>query len=1130
MPHITVPPEGNLQTAKYIIIGEQPGRIESRMHRPFVGPAGRELDEDLQMVGIVRADCYLTNVIKNFDNPLDHYISYNPRQKSATATAAFYKCVENLYEELKDSSAIIVTVGNVALYALTGMWGITKWRGSRIASTLLPGRIVYATLHPATVLPPKNQYLNKTLIQFDFKKAKHEVDGNYIPTQRGILTEPSFQQTMEFLQECETAGLRGEIIHYDIEVMGMDVSQEEVSCISFAINRDIPTAISIPFFRGHDYFLPDQETVVWLKIASILENPKITKCGQNIIFDTHFLLRKYGIKGTNFHDTMIAQRTLMPEFRIGLDFITSMYTDHPYYKDDGKKNFGGANWHQLYAYNATDSLICLEALPKQLSELRQLQTEEAYDRQRKLIEPLTYMMERGLRIDLTKFRERRASLDIEIETLQEELNKVAGKALNPNSPKQLVEYFYGQLGQKAYKNRKTGNASTDNLAMKRLARKGFEAAKLVLEIRKRVKLASTYLEESKLSADGRLRCSYNPVGTIFSRLSSSSNIFGEGMNLQNLPHSFRDILLADEGYIWYSFDLAQAENRIVAYVGRITPMIQAFENGSDVHRLTAGLVFNKPPEEISDEPGSSTLGDGKHSERDWGKRCIAAGTEVLTPQGWIKVEDWDWQQTEIAQWEPANREISFVHATNYTAYESDVITLHSRNAHVTGSPNHKIPLWRSDRQQFRTTTLADVKTNSFNSGIPINGMFKNSESLLTAEEVLLLVAFQADGSFNGAGHRFKFHKERKIDRIKNILRLNNMPFTVGKNSDGSTSIYFRGPYWLTKKFDNTLLMLGVEQMKLFVKELAKWDGYTQTNGGYQYFSTNKNNVIWAQTIAHLCGYVATFEERSPTGFGKKPLYVLHYNEGTANATLVSHTKYLHKEKTVVFGPEVPSGFIMIRSNNTISVTGNSNHGLNYDFGYRSFALLYEMSERDARFIVESYHKAYPGVRQGFHAHVRRSLRETRTLTNLMGRRTLFLGPLVDETFKEAYSCIPQGTVGDVINERGLEYVYYDQQQFGPVELLTQTHDDIGFQIPISVGWHEHARMLMAIKQSLETPLKVHDYTFTIPADLTIGLNMAKKQGRELKWKAFPQTVEKLAEALENIYNDLRKQHEQTGVN
>lgn len=822
MAAISVPPEGDIHNAKYIIVGEQPGMVDVRMLKPFSGPAGRELDEDLRMVGIVRADCYLTNIIKGYEHNLDHYIHFN---KGVHVSQEYNDYVEQLYTELVHSTAPIIALGNAALYALTGKWGITRWRGSRLTSTLLPGRVVYALLSPQTVVMPQNQFLNKTLIQLDLQKVKNEVEGKYVPTQRELIINPTYDQVMDFLDECYEKGMEGHIIDYDIEIYS-----EEVSCISFSAPREHYTAMCIPFFYGKDYFTPEQETWVWLKIARILEEPRIAKCGQNIIFDTHFLLRKYGIKGKNFHDTMIAQRTLMPEFNMGLDFITSLWTDHPYYKEDGKKNFGGQNWNQLFMYNATDSLICQEALPKQLTELKKLGSISAYDRQRRLIEPLTYMMERGIYIDIKKFKERRLHLDFEIEALKEELNKEAGQPLNANSPKQLAEYFYGRLGQPAYKKRgKNGSSiTTDNLAMKRLARKGFKAADLILEIRSRIKLASTYLNIEKLDDDGRLRCSYNPVGTRFSRLSSSENIFGKGGNQQNWPHEIMDVMLPDEGYIYYAFDLAQAENRIVAYVGRITSMIQAFESGQDVHRLTAGLIFSKDPSEISDEKGSSALGGGKHSERDWGKR--------------------------------------------------------------------------------------------------------------------------------------------------------------------------------------------------------------------------------------------------------------------------------------------------------------SNHGLNYDFGYKAFALLYEIPEREAKFIVESYHSVYPGVRKGFHAYVKRSLRETRTLTNLLGRKTLFLGPLTDDTFKEAYSCIPQGTVGDIINEYGLEYIYYNPDKFKPIELLNQVHDSVGMQIPLNIGFAEHARMLMDIKRSLEVTLRIHDYEFVIPADLTVSLTLKKEDGQDIKWKKFPTTEAELAKKLEEIYLELRGKHERQGAN
>lgn len=297
--------------------------------------------------------------------------------------------------------------------------------------------------------------------------------------------------------------------------------------------------------------------------------------------------------------------------------------------------------------------------------------------------------------------------------------------------------------------------------------------------------------------------------------------------MQNIPHEILQYFLPDEGYVYYAYDLSQAENRIVAYVGNIPEMIDAFESGKDVHRLTASLIFKKPYDAISDEEGSSPFGDGK-SERDWGKRA--------------------------------------------------------------------------------------------------------------------------------------------------------------------------------------------------------------------------------------------------------------------------------------------------------------NHGLNYDLGYRSFALYYEMPETDSKFIVESYHRAYPGVRQNYHAYVRQCLRENRFVTNLMGRRTLFLGAWEDSLFKEAYSCIPQGTTGDVVNERGINFIYYNQRQFAPVELLVQVHDSIGFQIPLSVSWYEHAQMLQAIKNSLETPLRTHfGREFVIPVDLMMGLTMNKRTGREIKAKKWPSNLTELSLLLEKNYDAILSQDQTSTV-
>lgn len=818
-PKTFVPPSGDPKTAKLAIVGEQPDRTEIQSGRVFVGPAGRELAENLQTINLVRQDCYLTNFAKDRDSFVSKYLNL----KTMTFNKRGLEYKEMLFKELNGlNTSVIVACGNYALAVLTNRTGITKWRGSILDNPELPGKWIIPCLHPETVNPGRNrggQYLNKFLIQFDLRRALDISKRKFGRKIRKLITKPSFHDCLKYLKTCVAEGLKGNIIFFDIEI-----ANEEVSCISFAFKDD--EAISIPFMSGDgSYFLPDQELTVMIEIAKILEDPKLKKGGQNIGFDMHFLLRRYGIKAVNLEDTMIAQRIIMPDYKIGLDFITSVWTDHYYYKDEGKKYFGGGGWPQLWQYNATDSIICAEAFPKQMARLKQQSNTRTYKRQRDIVPPLVYMQERGILIDTEGMLKANKKMAEELKTAQQKLNDKAGQELNANSYKQLRTYFYGTLGYKAYINRKTKKPSTDDITMTRLARKGVKEAEYVKEIRKIRKLMGTYLpvvdgKLIKIDEDSRVRSSFNPAGTKFSRISSSANIFDTGMNLQNIPHSLFKYFLIDPDYIGYAIDLSQAENRIVAYVGNILPMIRAFETGIDVHKLTASLIFQKPIEEITTEDGTCSLGDGTHDERFWGKKA--------------------------------------------------------------------------------------------------------------------------------------------------------------------------------------------------------------------------------------------------------------------------------------------------------------NHGLNYDLGYRLFALLYQMAEPQARFIVDRYHMAYPGVRDSYHALVRNMLVNGRVVTNLMGRNTLFMDRWGDQLFKEAYSCIPQGTVGDVINERGLNFIYYNDV-FKSVELLLQKHDEIVFQIPKSIPLIKHAEMITAIKECLEIPLMTPDHReFVVPADISVmPKTFDKRACTEIKGKDLP-TVSELAKKLKEITDEPEK--------
>ena len=263
---------------------------------------------------------------------------------------------------------------------------------------------------------------------------------------------------------------------------------------------------------------------------------------------------------------MIGQAIMYPDYPKGLDFITSMYTKEPYYKDEGKKHFKiGGSEEDFWLYNAKDSAVCFEALDRIKSDLDKINNISAYEVQCKLVKPLIYMQERGIRTNAEGLKVESEKIGKRIEELTQKLREVTGYDINPGSPAQVQHYFYKIKGEKPYLNRQTGRPTTDKNAIKRLSRKGYEEARILQEITSLTYLKSHYLDVT-LDTDKRLRCSFNPVGTESGRLSSSETIFGTGTNMQNLPMEFRKYLIADDDTMIYNIDLSQAENRVVAYI------------------------------------------------------------------------------------------------------------------------------------------------------------------------------------------------------------------------------------------------------------------------------------------------------------------------------------------------------------------------------------------------------------------------------------------------------------------------------------------------------------------------------------------------------------------------------------
>lgn len=601
----TVPPVGPAN-AKIVIVGEAPGAEEDRLRKPFVGASGQKLDEMLHSAQLARSSIYITNVIKQRPprNDISKYISFG-RGKPKISDEFLLAC-DALKTELETVKPnVVCAMGNTALFALTGEESITDWRGSIVESTLVPGLKVIPTIHPAAAL---RQYLYIHQITHDLLKVKRESE--YPEIRKPPFTaklKPSFDEAMAYLDLCKAA----KMVAVDIEVVS-----QEIECLAFALSPS--DSCCIVLYDQVPVYSLEEEAQLWCRIGELLEDQSVVKLFQNGVFDCTFIFERFGIRTRNIQDTMIAQGLVTPDMPKSLAFITSIYTDFSFYKGEGKewyKNPAGSP-EGFWRYNCLDTLTCYAAFYPLMQDIDRMGLRDTYNSHVALIPILMDMQARGIRMDKDKMATESIRCKERIEELTKALKEAVGFDLNPKSPKQLQNYFYVQKGIKPYV--KDGSPTTDEKAMIKIAAKGHIEAQIVLEIRKLAKLNGTYLE---VDLDGdRLKCSYNPIGTSTGRLSSSKNIFGKGTNLQNQPYEMKAMMFVDAGYIGYNMDLSGADSRFVAFCGPVPLMKEAYEKGIDLHSLTASLLFGIPIDAVSREKGSSDIGNGMYSQRDWGKK------------------------------------------------------------------------------------------------------------------------------------------------------------------------------------------------------------------------------------------------------------------------------------------------------------------------------------------------------------------------------------------------------------------------------------------------------------------------------------------------------------------------------
>ena len=217
--------------------------------------------------------------------------------------------------------------------------------------------------------------------------------------------------------------------------------------------------------------------------------------------------------------------------------------------------------------------------------------------------PLLYRMEHaGLRVDTTVLNDLSEFFGAELAKLTTRIHELAGREFNISSPKQVGEVFE-ELNISTRRKTSTGQVSTSRAVLDELAQ-NYELPRLIIEYRELDKLKSVYTDAlvNQIGPDGRIHSQLNQTVAATGRLSSSDP------NLQNIPirtelgRRIRRAFVPEAGCKFVSADYSQLELRLLAHITRDPVMLDAFQNGDDIHARTAQLVFGaETPEELKEK-------------------------------------------------------------------------------------------------------------------------------------------------------------------------------------------------------------------------------------------------------------------------------------------------------------------------------------------------------------------------------------------------------------------------------------------------------------------------------------------------------------------------------------------------
>ncbi|MCS7082181.1 MAG: DNA polymerase I [Bacteroidota bacterium] len=393
----------------------------------------------------------------------------------------------------------------------------------------------------------------------------------------------------------------------DTETTGLDALEADLVGLSLSDRPRFGRYVPIP--------LPDgtPASVVLKGLSTLWGDPDRQWVGHNLKYDL-LVLRRAGLAepAGRLFDTMLAHYLLEPEAPHDLDTLAQSllhYRTVPIEDLIGRRgpeqrSMREVPLERIAPYACEDADVALQLSRFLERRLREEGLDHIAERiEFPLIPVLAEMEWTGVKIDPEVLAEIGAQIDRELADLEARIYEAAGCVFTIQSPKQLAEVLFKRLGLKPRGRTPTGQWSTSERVLEELAME-HRLPGLILDYRSLAKLKSTYVEAlPKLirPQTGRVHTSFNQTTTATGRLSSSNP------NLQNIPvrselgREIRRAFVPEPGWWLLSADYSQIELRVIAALSQDTTLIEAFEEGDDIHTHTAMRVFQVPREAVSPE-------------------------------------------------------------------------------------------------------------------------------------------------------------------------------------------------------------------------------------------------------------------------------------------------------------------------------------------------------------------------------------------------------------------------------------------------------------------------------------------------------------------------------------------------